>query len=39
MTAFYKGFVPKMLIVAPKLMFAYTSALSLMQWFNNSLGE
>ena len=34
--AFYKGFVPKAIIVAPKLVFAFTT-LSFSNWFDRQL--
>lgn len=37
--AFYKGFIPKAIVVAPKLIFAYTTALSLMSTFDEMLKE
>jgi len=35
--AFFKGFTPKMLVVAPKLMFAYTTSQTFIQYFDKTL--
>lgn len=36
-SSFFKGFTPKVLIVGPKLIFAYTSANILTQWIEKAL--
>jgi hypothetical protein len=37
--AFFKGMTPKLLVVGPKLMFAYTTSQTLIQWFSHQIDQ
>mmetsp|Transcript_3760 Transcript_3760/g.10927 ORF Transcript_3760/g.10927 Transcript_3760/m.10927 type:complete len:320 (-) Transcript_3760:325-1284(-) len=36
-TAFFKGLTPKIMVVGPKLIFSYTVAMTMINWFNERL--